>query len=124
MSDYYFRVKASDRAELRRVLRAINVIRVVNGEIVPRRDGDAWLEVGRIEDWQNPGQWVKEPISGEVYWHYNLRTDIALRARIRNLVDSGDPDAILLDSEKGRWFFRADGDNDKTAPNFIKLVWL
>lgn len=124
MSDYYFRVKASDRAELRRVLRAINVIRVVDGEIVPRRDADVWAEVGRIEDWQNPGVWLKEPVSGEAYWHYNLRTDINLKARIRNLVDSGDPDAVILDSAKGRWFFRDDGDSADAAPMFTKHVFL
>lgn len=121
MSDYYFRVKASDRTEMRRVLRAINVIRVVDAEVVPRRAGDAWQEIGRIEDWQNPGVWVKEPVSGEPYWHYNLRTDINIRARIRNLVDAGDPDAIILDAEKGRWFSKADED---TMPDFPKIVWL
>lgn len=121
MSDYYFRVKASDRAEMRRVLRAINVIRVVDGEIVPRRDGDAWQELGRIEDWQDPGRWARDPVSGEAYWHYNLRTDIKLRARIRALVEAGDPDALILDSAKGRWFSKADED---TMPDFPKVVWL
>jgi len=121
MSDYYIRVKASDRGEMRRVLRTINVIRVIDGEIVPRRDGDGWDEVGRIEDWQNPGTWVKEPISGEAYWHYNLRTDINLKARIRNLTDQGDPDALILDSARGRWFSRGDED---LAPGIIKQLWL
>jgi hypothetical protein len=121
MSDYYIRVKASDRAEMRRVLRAINVIRVIDGEIQPRRDGDAWQEVGRIENWQAPGQWVKEPVSGEAYWHYNLRTGIRLKARIRELTDAGDPDALILDSAKGRWFSKADED---VGPDFPKQVWL
>ena len=121
--DYYFRVKASDRVELRRVLRAINVLKLVDGEITPRRDEDAWIEVGRIADWLSPNVWVKEPISGEAYWHYNLRTSINVRKRIRDLVASGDPDAVILDSARGRWFSKVVGSDDAT-PDFVKQVFL
>ncbi len=127
MNDYYFRVKASDRGEMRRVLRAINVLKLEDGESVPKRDGDAWYEVGRIIDWQSPNPnnpvWVKEPISGEAYWHYNLRTDINVRARVRQLVLDGDPDAVILDSAKGRWFSVVVSDED-ASPARPKVVWL
>lgn len=123
MSDFFFRVKASDRGELRRVLRAINVLKLVDGEILPRRDGDAWVEVGRIEDWENPGTWVKEPISGEAYWHYNLRTEINVRKRVADLVLAGDLDAIILDSAKGRWFSKVTAGVDD-SPTFQKQVFL
>lgn len=123
MTDFYFRVKASDRGEMRRVLRSINVMQIVDSEFVPKRDGDAWDEIGRIEDWQNPGQWLKEPISGEAYWHYNLRTEINVRKRIKDLVASGDPDALILDSAKGRWYAKVTADSDAT-PDILKRVWL
>jgi len=123
MNDYFFRVKASDRAEMRRVLRAINVMRLVDGELVPKREGDAWYEIGRLEDWQNPGQWLKEPVSSEAYWHYNLRSEINVRKRIKDLVAAGDPDALILDSAKGRWYSRVVGDED-TSPDNPKAVWL
>jgi hypothetical protein len=122
-TDYFFRVKASDRTEMRRVLRAINVLRLIEGELVPHREGDAWVEIGRLPDWQNPTQWLTEPVSGEAYWHYNLRTEIRVRRRIRELVASGDPDAIILDSAKGRWYARVVDDEDAT-PDIIKNQWL
>jgi hypothetical protein len=124
VNDYYIRVKASDRDEMRRVLRAINVMRLQNGELVPKHEGDAWYEVGRICDWQNPVDWLREPVSGEAYWHYNLRTDINVRKRVKDLVALGDPDAIILDSEKGRWFSKLNGDGDDDTPSMPRNVWL
>ena len=124
MNDYYFRVKASDRAELRRVLRAINVLRLVDGELVTRREGDSWVEVGRIPDWRNPDFWLKEPLSGEAYWHYNLRTDINVRRRIRDLVATGDIDALVLDTARGRWYSKVDSNDTEASPDFPKAVWL
>lgn len=127
MNDYFFRVKASDRAEMRRVLRAINVMEIRDGEFVPKRDGDSWDEVGRIADWLSPNpenpSWVKEPISGEAYWHYNLRTEINVRKRVKDLVEAGDPDALILDSGKGRWFSKVVADED-VGPDWPKRVWL
>jgi len=122
-TDYFFRVKASDRAEMRRVLRAINVLKLVEGELVPHREGDSWVEVGRLPDWQNPIDWLKEPISGEAYWHYNLRTTIRVRRRIQELVAAGDPDAIILDSAKGRWYAKVQ-DNEDATPEYVKNPWL
>jgi hypothetical protein len=123
MEDYYFRVKASDRVEMRRLLNALNVIKIRDGEIVPHRDGDSWVDIGRLDNWQNPNQFVKDPVSGEVYWHYNLRTAINVRRRIKDAVAEGNADAIALNSEKGRWYARVtNDDNDK--PLMQKVVWL
>lgn len=133
-TDYHFRVKASDRGELRRVLRAINVMQN-NPEAgqpdIPKRSGDAWYEVGRIADWQDPTKWARDPVSGEAFWHYNLRTSINVRRRIKQLVASGDPDALILDSARGRFFSKVQpGDIDgvpseeDTAPDYPKCVWL
>lgn len=124
MEDYFFRVKASDRPEMRRVLRAINVLdRDADGNDVPHRQEDSWVEVGRIPNWQNPNQFVKDPVSGEAYWHYNLRTDINVRRRIKDLVASGNPDALILNSAKGRWWSRVDND-DMSSPLVLKSNWL
>lgn len=123
MEDYFFRVKASDRAEMRRLLRALNVINVLNGEIVPQREGDCWFEIGRIADWTDESKWVKDPVSGEAYWHYNLRTSINVRRRIRDAVAEGNVDAIALNNEKGRWYARVTDDESDT-PVMAKVVWL
>lgn len=123
MQDYYFRVKTTDRDEMRRLLRELNIIRVRDGEIVPFREGDAWLDIGRLDNWQNPGAFLRDPVSNEPYWHYNLRTTINVRGRIRNAVLEGNPDAIALDSQKGRWFSRVTNDESDT-PEMPKVVWL
>ena len=123
MEDYYFRVKTSDRAEMRRLLNVLNVIKVRDGEIVPHREGDSWIEIGRIDNWQNPNQFVKDPVSGQAYWHYNLRTDINVRKRVKDAVLAGNADAIALDSEKGRWFSRVENSEGST-PAMPKVAWL
>ena len=124
--DYFFRVKASDRGEMRRVLRSINVMQnnPEPGEPdIPKRDGDSWVEVGRIPNWQNPNQWLKEPVSGEAYWHYNMRTEVNIKKRIKDLVASGDPDALILDAEPGRWWSKVTN-GDMQPPVIMKSVWL
>ena len=124
--DYFFRVKASDRGEMRRVLRAINVMQN-NPEVgqpdIPKREGDSWVEIGRIVDWTDPNKFVKDPVSNEAYWHYNLRTEINVRRRIKDLVAFGDPDALILDANKGRWWARVTND-DMDSPAIQKSVWL
>lgn len=122
--NYFFRVKASDRGELRRVLRAINVLdRDGDGNNIPNRLGDCWVEVGRLPDWTDPSKFIKDPDSGESYWHYNLRTTINVKKRIKDLVAEGDPDALILDSAKGRWWAKVSGD-DMNTPTILKSVWL
>jgi hypothetical protein len=106
MADYAIRCERDDRNEMRRLLKKLDVIDVIQPGDVVVVPGGAWDEIGTIPDWRTANAQGQGPVlrgpGGLPYWHYNLRTPINLRKRIRNR--AGDPDIDLLATQLGKFF--------------------
>lgn len=120
MRDYHLRCERDNRQEMRRLLKKLDIIDVDADGNITVLGGGAWDEIGTVVDWRTADQEGAGPVlqgpGGKPYWHYNLRTPVNIRKRIRNR--AGDPDVDLLATELGRWFSKRgvtegeDGDPD------------
>lgn len=123
MRNYHLRCERDDRQEMRRLLRKLDIIDVdVEGNIAVI-GGGAWDEIGTIVNWSTAvdGEGpVLRGLNNQPYWHFNLRTSVNIRKRIRNR--AGDPDIDLLATRLGKFFARRgategeDGDVDDLVP--------